>query len=179
MTRCVAFLRGINVGGHRLIPMETLQQLFASMGFDNVKTYIQSGNVIFGTGENVDHFLEQRIEKALQQALGYEVPVLLRTVAAVEEIVRHNPFEAELTAEKAKLYVAFLAKEPAKQAREALLVFNGEQEKYHCRDHEVYCLLYKDVNNPRQRFALDTIEKILKVSVTVRNWATANKVLKL
>ncbi len=178
MIKCIAFLRGINVGGHRLIPMETLRQLFTSMGFERAKTYIQSGNVIFETREIDTNRLEKDIEKHLLQALGYEVPVLIRTDAQVSEVVRNNPFADRLAEEKAKLYVAFLTKEPGDEATSSLLSFNGEVENYRIQNREVYCLLHK-AENDRRRYALDSLEKILGVSATLRNWATVNKVLSL
>jgi uncharacterized protein (DUF1697 family) len=89
----VALLRGINVGGHKLIKMKELARIFADAGFKNVRTYVASGNVIFESGSANRAALTRKIEKALQKALGYDVTVVLRTLSEIESIVNRNPFK--------------------------------------------------------------------------------------
>ena len=89
----VALLRGINVGGHKLIKMKELARIFTDNGLKNVRTYIASGNVIFESGSANKAALTRKIEKALQQTLGYEVTVVLRTLSEIESIVNRNPFK--------------------------------------------------------------------------------------
>ena len=93
MARHIAFLRGINVGGHRLIKMDELARIFTAAGLKNVRTYIQSGNVIFDTASVNAAALQKKIEKTLRNVLGYEVPVMIRRLADIKEIVRRNPFK--------------------------------------------------------------------------------------
>ena len=90
--RYIAFLRGINVGG-RVVKMERLRQLFAELGFANVRSYINSGNIFFDTSEKDRQLLTGMIEPHLYSALGYEVPVFLRTVDEVQAILAQNPFK--------------------------------------------------------------------------------------
>lgn len=97
MTTFIAFLRGINVGGHR-VKMDQLRELFRELGFSNVRTYIQSGNVFFETSETDRDALTSRIEEHLLKALGYEVPIFLRTPSELEQTLQLQPFkDVEIT----------------------------------------------------------------------------------
>ncbi|GAA0700720.1 hypothetical protein GCM10010193_64340 [Kitasatospora atroaurantiaca] len=107
-TTYIAFLRAINVGG-RTVKMEQLRALFAELGLGNVRSYIQSGNVFFTADPTDRAALTRRIEKHLEAALGYPVPVMLRTVEEVEEIVEADPFaDVEVTPE-VRLCLVFLS----------------------------------------------------------------------
>src|SRR5438552_19199303 len=108
MTKYIAFLRGINVSGQKLIKMEDLSRMFAEFGFHNVKTYIQSGNVIFETAEPNPDTLTEKIEQGLHESLGYEVTVILRTFLEVEDLVKRDPFKGTKADGNAKMYVTFL-----------------------------------------------------------------------
>ena len=101
----VAFLRGINVSGQKIIKMENLREMFSSFGFKNVTTYIQSGNVLFETAKTNAQTLTKKIESGLQKALGYDVTVLVRTVDEMVEIVKRNPFKNIKADEEKLLYV--------------------------------------------------------------------------
>ncbi|MDH6110131.1 uncharacterized protein (DUF1697 family) [Kitasatospora sp. MAP12-9] len=105
----IAFLRAVNVGG-RTVKMERLRELFGELGLADVRTYIQSGNVFFTADAGVDRAaLTHRIEQHLEQALGYPVPVMLRTVPEVEELLAGDPFQGiELTADN-RFCVVFLS----------------------------------------------------------------------
>jgi len=104
----IAFLRAINVGG-RTVRMERLRELFAELGLEGVRTYIQSGNVFFRTDETDRAALTARIEQHLEQALGYPVPVMVRTVEEVEEIVALDPFAGVEVTPELRLCVVFLS----------------------------------------------------------------------
>ncbi|MEP6916296.1 MAG: DUF1697 domain-containing protein, partial [Acidobacteriota bacterium] len=114
MTRYVAFLRAINVGGH-VVKMDHLRALFEAMGAANVETLIASGNVIFDTARRNPAALERQIEVGLRQALGYQVTTFLRTLPEVAAVAAHSPFgpsEAEADAR----YVGFLKSAPGATA---------------------------------------------------------------
>ncbi len=115
MTRYVAFLRAINTPP-RHVKMERLRAVFESLGFDNVATFIASGNVIFDTDDDAD--LGPRIETALQAALGFEVPTFLRTAAEVISVADRDPFPT--AGDEGRVEVSFLAAAPAPQAARAL-----------------------------------------------------------
>lgn len=106
--RYIALLRGVNVGGH-VVKMDRLRALFAELGLANVRTYIQSGNVFFDTEETDRAALVERIEAHLRAALGYAVPVFLRTVAELEAVVASDAFAHLTVTDDMRLCVMFLA----------------------------------------------------------------------
>ena len=112
MPRYVAFLRGINVGGH-VVKKEKLQETFISQGFQNVSTYKQSGNVIFEAGSGSINEIKYKIEISLQHALGYSVPVFIRTIPQLKDIVDSEPFKKQDN-EETSFLVTFLADAPPK-----------------------------------------------------------------
>jgi len=125
MTKYVALLRAINVGGHT-VKMDHLRNLFESMGFANVETFIATGNVVFDAKSGKAKSLEEKIEKHLREALGYEVSTFLRTTTELKSVADYQPFSiAELQAAHA-LYVGFVADRPGAQARQKLLSYRGE-----------------------------------------------------
>jgi len=117
MTRYVAFLRGINVSGQKLIKMEDLRSYMEMPGITDVATYIQSGNVLFTSDEVDEDILRKRIEKQLEQKLGYKVVAIIRMIRELQNVVRNMPFDTIKTEEKNRLYVTFLAEVPAMDAQ--------------------------------------------------------------
>ncbi len=112
MSRFVAFLRGINVGG-RSVKKDKLQEAFTSRGFQNVSTFKQSGNVIFESAcGNVDE-TKKKIETKLQEALGYDVAVFVRTITQLKDIMESEPFKGR-NKEGTSFLITFLSCEPAK-----------------------------------------------------------------
>jgi uncharacterized protein (DUF1697 family) len=111
MHRYVAFLKGINVGG-RIVVKETLQEAFKSLGFQNVSTYKQSGNVIFESESDDQTELKLKIENKLQGTLGFEVPVFLRTIQQLKTIITLDPFKGQ-NRDEASFLVTFLTSEPS------------------------------------------------------------------
>jgi uncharacterized protein (DUF1697 family) len=109
--RYVALLRGINVGGHRMVKKEELADIFASAGLTDVVTLLASGNVVFSSNETDEAALQSVIEGALNDSLGYHVDVMVRTIAYMKELVALDPF-ADYTTEGAKFYVTFMARKP-------------------------------------------------------------------
>lgn len=176
MIKYVAFLRAVNVGGHHLVKMEHLRALFASMNFGNVKTYIQSGNVIFESPERDADALAGKIERELKESLGFEVKTMPRTFSEIEAVVRHHPFKEPET--DAKVYICFLSAEPDAGRKDSMLSLANDFEVFHFRNREMYCLIRP--NNPvKELFSNNFIEKRLKVSATTRNVTTVNKILLL
>jgi len=141
MARFAAFLRGINVGGHR-ITNDELRAACEAVGLQDVATFRASGNVIFSAedGEDPDAIVD-RIETGLAGTLGYEVPVFLRTAAEVREIAGHQPFEAEVVESSAgKLQVSLLTTAPSAPARKTVLGLASEADPLAIRKRELYWL---------------------------------------
>jgi uncharacterized protein (DUF1697 family) len=172
----VAFLRGINVGGKNKIKMETLRQVCGSLGFENVKTYINSGNVIFETVETAGKEFAAKIESAIEKEFALKIKVILRKMSEIENIVANNPFAGQFENEK-DLHVFFLDEELPEDKRELLLSNNSENERYVVLNREIFSHLRTDF--PDSLMGKDYIGKKLKVSATARNWRTVNKIMEL
>lgn len=178
MIKYAAFLRGVNVGGHHIVKMEELRRIFAALdAVENVKTYIQSGNVIFETSAATDSAaLAEKIEQELGAALGFEVKTMLRTFAELEEIAAANPFKEPEAG--AKTYVCFLSAAPDAEAKNSLLALANDFEAFRFRSREMYCLI-RPGKPGKELFSNNFIEKRLKVAATTRNTATVDKILLL
>lgn len=173
MIKYSAFLRGINVGGHRVIKMEYLRRLFGELGLQKVQTYIQSGNIFFESEEEDEQVLITAIEKHLLDSLGYEVPTFLRTPSQMASILENYPFTGLDNDPKLKIYVAFLPAPPPVEPAQALMALNTEWEKMQVYNREVYIML-KPFDG-KSIFSNNLLEKKLKMLATTRNWATVNK----
>jgi uncharacterized protein (DUF1697 family) len=171
-TRYVAFLRAINVGG-RIVKMDKLRDLFASMGFGGVETFIASGNVIFDARSDTKS-LEQRIGDSLRKALGYEVGTMVRTTAEVVRIARHSPFpDAELGKPGTSLHVGFMARAFTPRSRETAMSFVPPGDEFHLHRRELYWLTRTGVGT--SEFSLTRLEKALGYPGTFRNMTTVQK----
>lgn len=172
----VAFLRGINVGGKNQVKMETLREICVALGFQSVKTYINSGNVIFETAAAVDVKLAAEIEAAIEKEFALKIKVIVRTTAEIENIIADNPFAGQFENDK-DVHVFFLDEELATEKRELLLSNNNENERFAVVGREIFCHLRVGVLD--SLMGKDYIGKKLKVSATARNWRTVNKILEL
>ncbi|MCY7345225.1 MAG: DUF1697 domain-containing protein [Pyrinomonadaceae bacterium] len=172
----VAFLRGINVGGKNKIKMETLREVCAALDFANVKTYINSGNVIFETGETGDKKLAENIETAIETEFALKIKIIVRKISEIENIIANNPFAGQFENDK-DLHVFFLDEELPAEKCELLLSNTNENEMFAVQNREIFCLLRVSVLD--SLIGKDYIGKKLKVSVTARNWRTVNKILEL
>lgn len=174
MTKSIAFLRAINVGGHT-VKMDALRQLFVELGFSAVETFIASGNVIFDSESNDQKGLESHIAAHLRQALGYPVETFLRTAPELARIAAYQPFPAEqLNAENTTLYIGFTAAPPTEAAQQKLMTYRTPSDEFHIDGCEIYWLCRTRMSDSVFSGAL--LEKVLGQPVTLRN---QNTVLKL
>jgi uncharacterized protein (DUF1697 family) len=140
MERYVAFLRGMNLGRRR-IKNEELRAEFEALGFAGVATFRASGNVIFAADAKGESALARTIEAGLGDALGYEVPVFLRSSAEVAAIAAREPFDPKLVeASKGKLQVSLLAKKPSAAARGKVLALASDEDLLAVSGREVFWL---------------------------------------
>lgn len=172
----VAFLRGINVGGKNKIKMETLREACAALGFENVRTYINSGNVIFETADGDEEEISARIEAAIEQEFALKIRVITRAIAEIKRLIENNPFDGAFENDK-DLHVFFLNETLPDEKRELLLSNNNENEQFAVRGREIFCHLRAGVSD--SLMSRDYIGKKLKVSATARNWRTVNKIAEL
>lgn len=136
----MAFLRGMNLGGRR-IKNDELRAEFEALGFAEVATFRASGNVIFATGKQSEAKLTETIEAGLGEALGYDVPVFLRTVAAVAAVADQKPFPAKAVgAAKGKLQVLLLSKKPTAAARKQVMALATDEDRLAIEGRELFWL---------------------------------------
>jgi uncharacterized protein (DUF1697 family) len=171
MIKYVAFLRGINVGGHKVIKMEDLRTIMALPGFKNVATYIQSGNVLFETAEQDQAVLMEKISERLLRSLGYEVEIVLRSAAELTAVVTDSPYPD--TKENEVLYVFFMAGPLTAEQLKLVPALNTAYIKHIAQGREIYCLCQKV--NGQSNFSNALLERKLKVVATARNITTINK----
>lgn len=173
----ISLLRGINVGGNKKIKMADLRELYASLGFQNTKTLLQSGNAVFETDLTDLTEIKHKIENGIQDKYGFDVTVIIRTPEALQAVVDNHPFSDEQVSDPAKMAFVFLSEAPSKDAVDALRDNNPGEEiiTYH------NCELYIFYTNGMGRSKLDAnrIERALKVKSTTRNWNTTQKILNL
>ena len=170
MTKYVAFLRAINVGGHTIIKMTDLKQMFESLSLENVQTYIQSGNVIFESAEDDTASLEAQIESQVEKATGYKTKLFVRTLRDVQSIAHNSPFTAKADE---TVHIGFLKEKPDKKHQEVLLSFRSDADDFAVKGLEVYNLRH---DREKSIFSNNFIEKVLKIPATTRNMTVIKKI---
>jgi len=172
MPRRIAFLRAINVGGH-VVTMATLRGHFEKLGFDEVETFINSGNVIFTTSAKNDAALERKIEAHLEKALGYEVKTFLRSEAELAAIARYQPFAEARIAAAPTLCVGFLGAPLDAAAQKLLMAMKSEIDDFHVHGRELYWLCTRRQSD--SKFSNARFERALKLSATFRGITTITR----
>jgi uncharacterized protein (DUF1697 family) len=170
----IALLRGINVGGKNIIPMEDLREAFAFLEFLDVKTYIQSGNVVFTPKTGTKASLKKKIEKMISERYGLKVPVILRSETEIKKMVKANPFGKLTEDRKIKLYVCFLDALPVVEVTMPVILDNEGLELISMKGQDAF-VVSRPINGS-YGFPNNIIEKKLKVTSTARNWNTVMKI---
>lgn len=178
MDKKIAILRGINVGGNRPILMADLKTLFGEMGFMNVKTYIQSGNVIFNSPPELsNHDISTKVEKAIWDIYNFEVPVIVRSVAEIEQAAEKNPFAKEKEVDIKQLHLTFLKESPTKENRVIAESADSGMDRFAIDDDHVF--IFCDGKYHQSKLINGFFERKLQVSATTRNWKTVLKIIEL
>lgn len=175
MARYVAFLRGINVGGHNKLKMEDLRQAFMSWGFQSVKTLLASGNVIFDAQDIDADVIAATVTKGIYEAFGLDISVIVRTLDQIEGLVDQKPFNEITVTKQTRLYVTFLSDNsqsvlkvpydsPEKDFK-ILIVFAGE-----------VCSVLTLTPQGGTTEAMNILEKEFGKNITTRNWNTITKI---
>lgn len=175
MVTYISMLRGINVSGRKKIKMEELTALFEFLGLKNVKTYVQSGNVIFNSPQRDTRELSNLIEEKIKRVSKLSVSVLLRTLDELQQIINNNPFLKEKGVDSSKLHITFLSEVPKELGLSKVIGLYGELYKFVIINREVY--LYCPDGYGRTKFSNDFFERKLGVTATTRNWKTVNALL--
>jgi uncharacterized protein (DUF1697 family) len=177
MTHYISILRGINVGGKRKILMADLKALYEKLGFSEVKTYIQSGNVIFKAQKQEGHQLAQKISEAIEEKYGFEVPVIVRTKEEMERTLSANPFLNQEDTVIENLHLTFLSDLPVEEKLEKIKSIDHSPDQFHIIRKDVF--IFCSGKYHQTKLSNTFFEKKLKVNATTRNWKTAKKLLEL
>jgi uncharacterized protein (DUF1697 family) len=173
MKTYIAFLRGINVGGHRQIKMDALKQVHITLGHASVQTYLQTGNVIFQCSTDPEKLIE-KLESSYAEAFGFHTDVMLRTPEDLQDVIQNCPFTEAV--EPKYLHIVLLSEKPSESAGETLLKYDGAEHLELIND-TLY--VYYTNGSGRSKLNLRWIEKVLEVKGTARNWNTIVKLAEI
>ena len=171
----ISILRGINVSGKKIIKMDDLRSLYSELGFEDVVSYIQSGNVIFRAANQSPDILAAKIRKSIADKYSFDVPVIVMDNDELNSILEHNPLTNEF--ESDKLHITILDREPSPESITALNGTEFTTDRIICLSKAVY--LYCPNGYGNTKFNNNFIEKKLKVSATTRNLSTLNELIRL
>ncbi|MEY3418049.1 MAG: hypothetical protein RL060_2161 [Bacteroidota bacterium] len=173
MPTYIALLRGINVSGQKLIKMADLKDLLASLPLSDIRTYIQSGNVVFEAEKADEILLAKSIETKIKEKYAFEVPTIVRTREELLTIIQMNPFEIKEEDDFTKPYVIFLETKPDPEQVKEVMAYNSENEIFEIIEKVVY-IVYKS-GAGKSKLTNTFFETKLKTKATSRNWNTVNK----
>lgn len=173
----LALLRGINVSGHNMIKMDALKKMLEDIGFQNVQTYIQSGNVFVDTEEENAAAVGFQIKQEIFKTFGHEVPVVVIGKEDLEACFVNNPYFKEQGLDVKKLYVAFISKELGAAALNDLKMSQVKPDEASIDASRIY--IKYEVGAGKTRFDQKYIEKKLNVTATIRNWNTVSNLLSM
>ena len=174
MKRYIILLRGINVGGKHKLPMANLRTLLTNNGFNEVTTYIQSGNILVQCNETAANITKQ-VHQLILDAFGYDVPVITLTQEEIKEAITNNPYTAIETDIK-KLHVSFLASAPSAQSIDNTPSFDNN-DQFHVINKTVY--IHCPDGYGKTKYTNSFFEKHLQIAATTRNWRTSLKLLEM
>jgi len=173
----ISMLRGINIGPHKRIKMDSLRKSFEALGFEQVKTYIQSGNVVFRTKKTRTSVLSKKIEEKIVSDFGFSVSVISRSSDEMAKAIERNPFLSPRGHDNGKidpekLHVMFLSEVPVPSALKKLSDLIEVPDQCRSIDRELYFYLPNGVSG--SILMKKPADRILAVVTTMRNWKTVN-----
>jgi uncharacterized protein (DUF1697 family) len=170
MATYISMLRGINVSGQKRVEMKDLVILYESLGLKNVRTYVQSGNVIFDSAPQDTKELASMIETRVEQVFKFSAAAVIRTPDELGKIIKDNPFLKESGIDTKNLYVTFLSDKPEKP--DSIMEMQSTPDKFRILNKEVY--LHCPNGYGRTKYSNDFFEKKLGLTAITRNWNTVN-----
>jgi uncharacterized protein (DUF1697 family) len=173
----ISMLRGVNLGPHNRIKMDALCALYQSLKCEDMRSYVQSGNVIFRSKEKNPTQLANKIQDAIGGKLGFRPDVILRTPEEFRKAIAANPFAKRRDLNPGKLLVTFLASEPNAEARAKLLALKPTPEELHLIGRELY--IYFPNGAGRSKLPWSSLAEKLGTTGTARNWNSVTKMLEI
>jgi uncharacterized protein (DUF1697 family) len=173
----IAILRGVNVSGHKKLPMAELRELLAELKYRDIRTYIQSGNIVFGSDAKDSSVFAAQIAKKIKEKYGFDVPVLTRTVTEMKQALESNPFLKEKNTDPEKLHITFLDEAPSKENFDKANAYSCEPDRFHIHGREVYVYCPNGYGNTK--LSNTFFENKLKVNATTRNLKTVRELVRM
>ena len=176
-TRYVALLRGINVGGNKTVKMEELKKALELLGYKNVTTILNSGNVLFETVKTPDKTLVASIEKQLKTIFGFEIGVMVRSEGEIKDLAKKNPFKGVQVTSDTRLYVTFLSQKPTSTLR---VPYESPEKDFKILSTSSgdVCSVLTISARRNSTDAMKILEKEFGKKITTRNWNTVERILK-
>lgn len=172
-TKYIAFLRGINVGGHHKVPMADLKKELHELGFENVVTLLNSGNIIFESDAEPIQKLEKQIATQLEEAFGFPIPTIIRKAETILELLNYNPFEDEILTKDIRFYVSFLQEVTEIDLQLPWSTDDKAFKIIHIKDKTICSIL--DLSISKTPKAMGALEKFYGKDITTRNWNTIKR----
>ena len=173
MNTYIALFRGINVGGNNILPMKDLVEILEGLGCEKVKTYIQSGNVVFRSKTKQANKIAGEISSKILESHGFEPKVLLLERSELQDAIENNPFNTE---EGKALHFFFLNSHPNNPDLEKLMAVKSKSEEF--KLHKKVFYLYAPDGVGRSKLAAK-VEQCIGIPVTARNWNTVSKLISM
>ena len=173
----ISLLRGINVGGSKIVLMDDLKKAFEKSGFSEVETYIQSGNVIFISEKKTMSELEGLIKAAIKSKFDFDVGILVLELDELQEIIRKNPFGKDKLRAGEKIYFTILSEKPSKDKIAELHKTKSPVDDFEIINKTVYVFCRKGYT--KSPFNNNSVEKVLRVNGTTRNLETMKKLVEI
>lgn len=177
MTTYISILRGINVSGHKIIKMDALRQTYAELNFRNIQTYIQSGNVIFQDKKSNTGDLEKKITKKIINDFGFDVPVLVKELTEIKDVLGNNPFINKRKKDVSYLHVTFLSNKPLNDNIDKIQGKKYAPDEFILRGKTIYLFCPNGYGNTKLTNTF--FENKLRVTATTRNWKTTNELVNI
>lgn len=177
MKKQILFLRGINVGGNKKVPMGELKIMFQKMGFENIHTILNSGNVVFDAQEEMETILLKKIVDKIEIRFGFYVNAMLRSGEEIKKLIDMEPFKKEEIVKNTRLYITFLNK---KNTSELELPYTSPENDFRIlqkTEREIFSVV--NIETKKSVDAMVFLEKEFGKDVTTRNWNTILKLKKL
>lgn len=175
MKTFIALLRGVNVSGQKKMPMASLRELCGTLGFHEVQTYIQSGNIVFKSNTKDHSVLEHQLREGIMMKFGFDVPVTIKTLEQLENAISRNPYGDKTDVEANKIYFVFLSQTPNEKLVRVLKDESFLNETFELIQNCIYLKCNKGYGKAKLNNNL--IERKLKVEATTRNFRTMNTLL--
>lgn len=177
MQTYISMLRGINVSGRNMIKMDALRALYESLDFKNVKTYIQSGNVVFNTKIKNPLELEKKIATQIKKEFGFDIPVTVKETKELTTVFNQNPFIIKRKEDITKLHVTFLSQEPEEAAIDKIKEGQYAEDEFIIIDKVVYLFCPNGYGNTKLTNTF--FENKFKLTATTRNWKTITELVNI